>query len=132
MQISTLSVKVWHVLDYDKKLLDEASRGQFHERDTYVIRWQYRVTITGRDLKGQPSQHGLLGRDRFCYFIWHGCRAPPTEQGASALTTVELDEERGPHVRLQQGREPPAFLALFRGKIPLLLYSLQSFQYLSF
>lgn len=106
---------MWHVLDYDKKLLDEASHGQFHERDTYVIRWQYRVTVTGRDLRGQPSQHGLLGRDRFCYFIWHGSAAPATEQGASALTTVELDEERGPHVRLQQGREPPAFLALFRG-----------------
>lgn len=114
-QISTLSLKVWHLLDYEKVLMDDVSRGQFHSRDTYIIRWQYRITVTGKDLKGQPSVHGLLGRDRFCYFIWHGAQAPPTDQGASALKTVELDEERGPHVRVQQGHEPPAFLALFQG-----------------
>lgn len=109
---------MWHLLDYEKVLLDEVSRGQFHSRDTYIIRWQYRITVTGKDLKGQPSVHGLLGRDRFCYFIWHGAQAPPTDQGASALKTVELDEERGPHVRVQQGHEPPAFLATFQGTVP--------------
>ena len=109
---------MWHLLDYEKVLVDEVSRGQFHCRDTYIIRWQYRITVTGKDLKGQPSVHGLLGRDRFCYFIWHGAQAPPTDQGASALKTVELDEERGPHVRVQQGHEPPAFLAIFQGKTP--------------
>ena len=96
-------------------LLSEISSGQFHSRDTYIIRWQYRVTITGRDLKGQASHHGVLGRDRCCYFFWHGIDAPATEQGASALTTVELDEERGPHVRVRQGQEAPAFLSLFQG-----------------
>lgn len=106
---------MWHLADYEKVLLDQVSRGQFHSRDTYIIRWQYRITVTGKDLKGQPSVHGLLGRDRFCYFIWHGAQAPPTDQGASALKTVELDEERGPHVRVQQGHEPPAFLAIFQG-----------------
>ncbi|KAI9563176.1 hypothetical protein GHT06_010634 [Daphnia sinensis] len=118
-QISTLSVKVWHLQDYEKVLMDEVSRGQFHSRDTYIIRWQYRITVTGKDLKGQPSVHGLLGRDRFCYFIWHGAQAPPTDQGASALKTVELDEERGPHVRVQQGHEPPAFLAIFQGRMAI-------------
>ena len=29
--------------------------------------------------------------------------------------TVELDEERGPHVRVTQGTEPPAFLNIFSG-----------------
>lgn len=111
---------MWHLADYEKVLLDQVSRGQFHSRDTYIIRWQYRITVTGKDLKGQPSVHGLLGRDRFCYFIWHGAQAPPTDQGASALKTVELDEERGPHVRVQQGHEPPAFLAIFQGKTNLL------------
>ena len=95
--------------------LQGSSLGQFHDKDTYIVRWQYRVTVTGRDLKGQASSHGILGRDRYCYFFWHGVGAPPTEQGASALTTVELDEERGPQVRVAQGRESPAFLSLFQG-----------------
>jgi len=33
------------------------------------------------------------------------------------LMTVELDEERGPQVRVVQGKEPPAFLNLFRGRM---------------
>ena len=115
-KVSSLSVKVWHLMDYEKVPLDPVSHGQFHARDTFIIRWQYRVTVTGKTIKGQPSVHGLLGRDRFCYFIWQGAQAPPTDLGASALTAVELDEERGPHVRLEQGSEPPAFLALFQGK----------------
>lgn len=31
--------------------------------------------------------------------------------------TVELDEERGPHVRVAMGSEPPAFLNLFQGRL---------------
>lgn len=31
--------------------------------------------------------------------------------------TVELDEERGPHVRVTMGTEPPAFLNLFEGSL---------------
>ena len=31
--------------------------------------------------------------------------------------TVELDEERGPQVRVTQGKEPPAFLQLFNGNM---------------
>ena len=34
-KVSSLSVKVWHLQDYEKCLLDaESSYGQFHERDT--------------------------------------------------------------------------------------------------
>lgn len=59
-QIATLSVKVWHMSsEYEKVLLSEASSGQLHSRDTYIIRWQYRVTITGRDLKVCPHFHSL-------------------------------------------------------------------------
>ena len=43
-EIVTLEVTVWHVLEYEHCKLPELSRGQFHDGDTYVVRWQYMIT----------------------------------------------------------------------------------------
>ncbi|GAB6018907.1 hypothetical protein CHUAL_000560 [Chamberlinius hualienensis] len=115
--ITTLGVKVWHVLEFNHSILPLESWGQFHSSDTYVARWQYRVAVTGRDLSGQLSKHCSQGRERCAYFFWQGKSSTINEKGASALMTVELDEERGPHIRVDQGQEPPCFLNLFAGRM---------------
>ncbi|XP_071484641.1 uncharacterized protein [Diadema antillarum] len=118
-KINTLSVLVWHVLEYEHSVVPEESFGQFHEGDTYVIRWVYNVENTGmRDLKGNVSKWGgTQGRERCAYFFWQGQQSTINEKGASALMTVELDEERGPQKQVVQGKEPAAFLQLFRGRM---------------
>ncbi|XP_022243845.1 supervillin-like isoform X3 [Limulus polyphemus] len=116
-EITTNCVKVWHILEYKHSPMPLGSYGQFHSGDTYVVRWQYTVKNTGRDLSGQASKHSSVGRKRCAYFFWQGLNSTVTEKGACALMTVELDEERGPHVRVVEGQEPPCFLNIFNGEM---------------
>lgn len=118
-EIDTLSVDMWHVLEYEQYQMEPLSFGQLHDNDTYVIRWHYRITQSGmRDLKGQAvNRQTRTGRERCAYFFWQGKASSVTEKGASALMTVELDEERGPQVRVVQGKEPPCFINLFNDTI---------------
>ncbi|XP_046380955.2 supervillin-like isoform X4 [Haliotis rufescens] len=118
VDILTLGTSVWHVLEYDHYKMPETSYGQFHEGDTYVVRWQYMIANAGmRTLKGHAARHSLTGRERCAYFFWQGKGSTINEQGASALMTVELDEERGPQIRVVQGKELPCFLNLFEGRM---------------
>ncbi len=54
-----------------------------------------------------------------CYYYYVGEKSSLNEKGASALMTVELDKEKGPQVRVEEGNEPPAFLNFFSGTILL-------------
>ncbi|GBM97338.1 Supervillin [Araneus ventricosus] len=116
-RITSVSHKMWHISEHGYEVMPEESWGQFHNCDTYVVRWQYMISSTGRTLKGGASRYSFVGRKRWVYFFWQGINSPITEKGASALMTIELDEEKGPHVRVTCGKEPPCFLNMFRGQM---------------
>uniref|UniRef100_UPI0037E88F87 supervillin n=1 Tax=Semicossyphus pulcher TaxID=241346 RepID=UPI0037E88F87 len=114
-EISTASVDVWHILEFDYSRLPRQSIGQFHEGDAYVVKWKYMVnTSVGRRQNPEARSTGP-GKEKCCYFFWQGRHSTVSEKGTSALMTVELDEERGAQVQVQQGKEPPCFLQCFNG-----------------
>ncbi|XP_077953146.1 supervillin a isoform X27 [Gasterosteus aculeatus] len=115
-EISTLGVEVWHILEFDYSRLPCQSIGQFHEGDTYVMKWKYMVSAAvGRRQNPEQQKSAGAGREKCCYFFWQGRNSTVSEKGTSALMTVELDEERGAQVQVQQGKEPPCFLQCFKG-----------------
>ncbi|XP_039609793.1 supervillin a isoform X5 [Polypterus senegalus] len=115
-EIGTLSVDVWHILEFDYSRLPKQSIGQFHEGDTYVVKWKYMIsTAVGRRQKAEQVRSSGAGKEKCAYFFWQGRNSTVSEKGTSALMTVELDEERGAQVQVQQGKEPPCFLQCFNG-----------------
>ena len=46
-EVDTLSVDMWHVLEYEQYQMEPLCFGQLHDHDTYVIRWRYRITQSG-------------------------------------------------------------------------------------
>ncbi|XP_068604471.1 supervillin-like [Brachionichthys hirsutus] len=114
-EISTVSVDVWHILEFDYSRLPRQSIGQFHEGDAYVVKWKYMVSTTVGRRQNPEARSSGPGKERCCYFFWQGRHSSVSEKGTSALMTVELDEERGAQVQVQQGKEPPCFLQCFNG-----------------
>nr|XP_014343085.1 PREDICTED: supervillin isoform X6 [Latimeria chalumnae] len=115
-EISTISVDVWHILEFDYSRLPKQSIGQFHEGDTYVVKWKYLVSTTvGKRQKAEQVKVAGIGKEKCAYFFWQGRHSTVSEKGTSALMTVELDEERGAQVQVLQGKEPPCFLQCFQG-----------------
>jgi len=118
-EISTLGVSAWNVEEATSVELGDSWTGQFHTENTYVVRWNYKVALTGRALKGGASKHSAVGRERVAYFFWQGEESKTALQGASALQTVELDSEKGPQLRVAEGKEHAAFLQLWEGAMTI-------------
>ncbi|KAG8443322.1 hypothetical protein GDO86_011930 [Hymenochirus boettgeri] len=113
-EITTISVDVWHILEFDYSRLPKQSIGQFHEGDAYVVKWKYLVSTTVG--QRQKTEHvRIAGKEKCACFFWQGRHSTVSEKGTSALMTVELDEERGAQVPVLQGKEPPCFLQCFQG-----------------
>ncbi|XP_031220746.1 supervillin isoform X4 [Mastomys coucha] len=114
-EIATVSVDVWHILEFDYSRLPRQSIGQFHEGDAYVVKWKYTASsAVGSRQKGEHPVR-VAGKEKCVYFFWQGRHSTVSEKGTSALMTVELDEERGAQVQVLQGKEPPCFLQCFQG-----------------
>ncbi|KAL2085821.1 hypothetical protein ACEWY4_019141 [Coilia grayii] len=113
-EVSTLGVEAWHILEFDYSRLPNQSVGQFHEGDTYVVKWKYMVSAAVGKRMNSERVIGP-GKERCVYFFWQGRNSSISEKGTSALMTVELDEERGAQVQVLQGKEPPCFLQCFNG-----------------
>ncbi|KAJ8011552.1 hypothetical protein DPEC_G00059420 [Dallia pectoralis] len=115
LEISTVSVDVWHILEFDYSRLPKQSIGQFHEGDAYVVKWKYMVSTAVGKRQNPEQRSAGPGKEKCSYFFWQGRNCTVNEKGTSALMTVELDEERGAQVQVQQGKEPPCFLQCFNG-----------------
>lgn len=46
-EITSVSVDVWHILEFDYSRLPKQSIGQFHEGDAYVVKWKFMVSTAG-------------------------------------------------------------------------------------
>lgn len=114
--VTTVGLTVWHINEYRHFELPAANHGHFHSGEGYVIRWAYFV-LADRIAKDRKSRcrSTVAGRVRCAYFFWQGNDCSVNEKGAAAIMAVELDEEKGPQVRVVQGKENPVFLSLFKG-----------------
>lgn len=63
-EVTTLAVEVWHILEFDYSRLPRQSIGQFHEGDTYVVKWKYMVSTAGGSTGAIPV-HLLGSTDHF-------------------------------------------------------------------
>jgi len=57
------------------------------------------------------------GMERCCYFFWLGNDCTVNEEGATAVMTIELDQEKGPQIRVVLGKEPSCLLNIFNGSM---------------
>ncbi|CAH8460731.1 unnamed protein product [Schistosoma turkestanicum] len=113
--VETNELRVWHISEFSRYELPLINHGQFHREDTYVIRWSYKISFNS--LKNSNKRANETVPEHCAYFFWQGSQSKITEKGAAALMTIELDEEKGPQIRVVEGREPPVFCYLFNGRM---------------
>uniref|UniRef100_H2ZGQ0 HP domain-containing protein n=1 Tax=Ciona savignyi TaxID=51511 RepID=H2ZGQ0_CIOSA len=118
--VVTSAVDTWYATEKNMIKVEKPLHGVFHRSETYVVRWKYVVSSTGKWLasKSQPGvdlKAAANGRERTSYFLWAGRDSSVNEKGASALMATEIDKDGGAQITVHEGREPPAFVQCFNG-----------------
>ncbi|TRY61821.1 hypothetical protein TCAL_04385 [Tigriopus californicus] len=99
--------EVFRVDNFDLVHVQDGMAGKFYSGDCYVILYAY---TTGSS-------------DSYLIYFWLGSHSSIDEQGTAALKAVELDDRLGGkpvQIRVIQGKEPPHFLAMFKGTFTIL------------
>jgi hypothetical protein len=100
----TGQIQIWRIENFDKVPVPEDTYGQFYGGDSYVMLYTY-------------EKRGAV---EYIIYFWQGNESSNDEKGASALKAKELDDELGDRpvqVRVVQGKEPPHFRQLFKGRM---------------
>lgn len=99
------SVQVWRIENFEKVLVPSTKIGQFYGGDSYIVLYTYKL---------MEIEHSII-------YFWQGRDSSVDEKGASALLTVDLDDNtlggKAVQVRVIQGKEPTHFRRLFKGKM---------------
>ncbi|XP_015676131.1 advillin [Protobothrops mucrosquamatus] len=96
--------EVWRIENLELVQVEKQWHGFFYGGDCYLILYTY-------ELKNKP--HYVL-------YIWQGHHATVDELAASAFLAVQMDQQfngEPVQVRVNMGKEPRHFLAIFKGKL---------------
>eukprot|EP01116_Phalansterium_solitarium_P018985 TRINITY_DN517_c0_g1_i8.p1 TRINITY_DN517_c0_g1~~TRINITY_DN517_c0_g1_i8.p1 ORF type:complete len:649 (+),score=120.52 TRINITY_DN517_c0_g1_i8:863-2809(+) len=104
---SSGKISIWRVEDFKKVEVPREQHGEFYSGESYLILYTY------------------VFKNKDCYLIyfWQGRNSSINEKGASALLTIELDEQlkanvsgSAKEVRVVQNKEPHHFMLVFKRK----------------
>ena len=94
--------EVYRVKNFDIELLDEKDHGKFYSGDCYIIVYTNAL-------------------NKIMIYYWIGLKSSVDEKGTAAMKVVDMDNNlysgHAVQVRVVERKEPPHFMALFRGEM---------------
>ncbi|XP_051988644.1 supervillin-like isoform X3 [Xyrauchen texanus] len=102
-ELCTLAVKKWLISEGEECEVTPGSFGQFHEGNTYALRWTYSLTPLVDQMTRDQKRSAL--------FIWKGRNSNISGRDLSPTLTNQCSSQ----VFVTEGEEPPCFLQLFQG-----------------
>jgi len=97
-------VDVFRVENNSLVQIEDSQRGKFYGGDCYIVFYTYKIGT----------------QTNYIIYIWQGRHANVDELTASAYLAVELDRQfrdEPVQIRVQMGKEPRHFMAMFKGKM---------------